>query len=190
MREQSDIWSLGTVLYEMLTGRAPFAGDSATEIIQAILTVEPPPLPCNDTGIPPELQEIVTRMLRKGPNERYFSARELMDALKAVQHQMEVAADSRGLTDEARGGLLVSHTRRARSGYRAHRRDARLRLTFWDGKRATAAPEKSIAVLPFENLSEGKEDSPLRGGDSRRHPDGPGEDTRFESHQPHERDAL
>ena len=96
VREQSDIWSLGTVLYEMLAGRAPFAGDSATEVIQAILTVEPPPLPCNDTGIPPELQEIVTRMLRKGPNERYSSARRTDGC---PQGGPTPDGDDRGLTD-------------------------------------------------------------------------------------------
>ena len=163
VREQSDIWSLGTVLYEMLAGRAPFAGESATEVLQAILTVEPPPLPCNDTGIPPELQEIVTRMLRKGPNERYSSARELIDALKAVRHRMEMTADSQSLTVKPTA-LSWLRSRTALAAAIAVVVATIVAAYFWHGEFATPAPEKSIAVLPFENLSEDKENSHFAAG--------------------------
>ena len=102
-------------------------------------------------------------MLRKGPNERYSSARELMDALKAVQHQMEVAADSRGLTAKP-AAVSWFRTRAALAAVIALIVATLAAAYVWDGKRATAAPEKSIAVLPFENLSEGKENSHFAAG--------------------------
>jgi serine/threonine protein kinase len=78
---RSDIFSFGVVLYELLTGRRAFQGDSAIAIIAAILNKEPAPL---GSDVAPELREIVARCLRKAPAERFQSARELRAALESV----------------------------------------------------------------------------------------------------------
>ena len=163
VRHQSDIWSFGTVLYEMLAGCAPFAGESATEVIQAILTLEPPPLTRADKEIPAELQEIVTRTLRKEPNERYSNAGELTEALKRIRHRMNVTAESQGL--EAKPAAVS--WLRWRTGLAAASAVVITTIAaayFWQGKFAASLPEKSIAVLPFENLSEGKEGASFAAG--------------------------
>jgi len=78
---RSDIFSLGTVLYEMLCGRRAFAGDSGISVLTSILRDEPAPL----AGVPPDLERTVSRCLRKHPQDRYQSAVELKLALEQVR---------------------------------------------------------------------------------------------------------
>jgi TolB-like protein/tetratricopeptide (TPR) repeat protein len=79
---RSDIFSFGTVFYEMLTGRRAFQRDSSVETMTAILRDEPPELSGGSGPLPPEMLEIVAHCLEKGPEERFQSARDLAFALR------------------------------------------------------------------------------------------------------------
>ena len=79
---RSDLWALGVVLYEALTGEAPFRGRTTFEVSAAILQETPPPLP---SRIPPGLAAIVQRCLAKEPGVRYQRASEVQAALEAIQ---------------------------------------------------------------------------------------------------------
>src|SRR6266700_2094052 len=72
--KRTDIWSLGAVLYEMITRHAPFAGDTPGETMSSILGTEPPPLTSYIARAPAELQQIISKTLRKDRRERYQSA--------------------------------------------------------------------------------------------------------------------
>ncbi|HEY6051658.1 MAG TPA: serine/threonine-protein kinase, partial [Thermoanaerobaculia bacterium] len=74
---RSDVFSLGSVLYEMLAGRRPFQGDSHLLTLTAILRDAAPPLRSSRQDVPPELQRIVTRSLEKRPEDRYATAGEM-----------------------------------------------------------------------------------------------------------------
>jgi Tol biopolymer transport system component len=77
---RSDVFAVGAILYEMLSGRRAFAGGSKVETLHAILTEEPPPL----AGLPPALERIVARCLEKDPERRFQSAPDLAFALETL----------------------------------------------------------------------------------------------------------
>jgi serine/threonine protein kinase len=78
---RSDIFSVGVVLFEMLTGARPFQGDSAVETMSAILKTDPPDLPAPNDARLPALARIVRHCLEKNPDERFQSAQDLAFAL-------------------------------------------------------------------------------------------------------------
>lgn len=86
---RSDLFALGTLLYEAITGRTPFAGNSFIEIAANVLHVEPPPPSKFNTLVPRELDFITIKALAKKPNKRYQSAREFIADLNSVKDRIE-----------------------------------------------------------------------------------------------------
>ncbi|HEX9628497.1 MAG TPA: protein kinase [Pyrinomonadaceae bacterium] len=86
---RSDLFALGTLLYEAITGRTPFAGNSFIEIAANVLHVQPPEPSKINHNVPKELDFITLKALAKKPDKRYQSAKELIADLTAVKEQLE-----------------------------------------------------------------------------------------------------
>jgi serine/threonine-protein kinase len=109
---RTDIFSLGIVLYEMVAGKSPFTGVTNHEVVASILKEEPLPLVAFISDVPPRLQEVITRALKKDRDERYQTARELLDDLKALKQDVEFQtklAEARG-TGASSEGLEITST--------------------------------------------------------------------------------
>jgi tetratricopeptide (TPR) repeat protein len=89
---RADLFSLGVVLFEMLTGRMPFEGTSPTEIVDRILHDTPPPPSRFTTAVPASLDAVVARALEKDPALRYQSARDMKADLREVAAHLEGTA--------------------------------------------------------------------------------------------------
>jgi serine/threonine protein kinase/tetratricopeptide (TPR) repeat protein len=90
---RTDIFSLGTLLYEMLGGQPPFRGETASDVMAAILTAEPPPLRQLSPEVPPKLERIVGRMMAKDPEGRYQSSSEVLADLTAARKEWEMETE-------------------------------------------------------------------------------------------------
>ena len=156
---RTDLFSLGAVLYEMLSGHRAFPGSTAVESGYAILHQEPQSLP---EGLPPSVVQVVRRCLEKDPGRRFHSAQDLAFHLDGLRAPTAVAASTapapqprarppRALVAGAAGVALVAVA--ALLGPSAFRTLVH-RPTV---QAAGAAVTPSIAVLPFVNLSSDKE---------------------------------
>jgi serine/threonine protein kinase/Flp pilus assembly protein TadD len=110
---RTDIFSLGIVLYEMIAGKSPFTGVTNHEVVASILKDAPLPLAAFISNAPPKLQEVIDRALKKNRDERYQTAREFLNDLKALKQDLEFEtklAEARepSQSNEGRGGGVTS----------------------------------------------------------------------------------
>ena len=159
--ERTDIWSLGVVLYEMITGCPPFLAGSSHEIMAAILAKEPAyPLTCTSGQLPARLEKIVEKALTKNRDERYQTTNDLLNDLKSLRQTLEMKASA---ATSSSVEYIFNNVKRHKLGVIA----ALTVLLFMivgtfiyslRSRQASVAPTeiRSLAVLPLKSFDSGE----------------------------------
>jgi serine/threonine-protein kinase len=155
---RSDLFSLGVTFYEMAAGRSPFTRETVADTIASILEKEPPPLAQFISEVPEALESIIRKMLGKDRQERYQTARELLDDLKRLKRDETPAASSR--TNKEFPAGAANRLRRAALASAAL--IAIIASVVYLNKSDRAI--ESIAVLPFINADGNQETEYLSDG--------------------------
>jgi len=148
--QRSDIFSLGVVLYELVTSRLPFRGEFETALSYSILNEDPPPVKSLRKDTPPALEKIIDRCLEKDKTRRYQSAEEVVSALREVQQEImpAIKVEKKGMKIPLLVGSALVVI-------------AVLVLAYFlvSHEEKPASRLKMIAVLPFENLGPAEDES-------------------------------
>jgi serine/threonine-protein kinase len=183
---RTDIFSLGVVLYEMVTGRRPFEGKNRIEILHSVINSQPDPILDENPNAPPQLQAILDRALAKKPRERYRTMVEMRDELKVLMRQLSLEAGIApseisapvapqrarsswrlsGALGRVFGGRVFNKLRGSQASGQMPGRDERSTPSQSGRSGGTSRPlswgtesKQTIAVLPFKNLSGNAEDN-------------------------------
>jgi eukaryotic-like serine/threonine-protein kinase len=105
---RSDIFSLGILLYEMLTGRQPFVGTSASEVIISIIQRRPQPIARFSPDVPIEMERIVGKALSKNREERYQTVKDMLIDLKRLKRGLEIEAEANDEPEQELSRQLLS----------------------------------------------------------------------------------
>ncbi len=174
--ERTDIFSFGAVLYEMISGRTPFAGKSLSETLANLINQEPQPLSRFAADVPDELQKIVSKALRKNVDERYQTMKGLLADLKELRENLafsEKLEKSRSPEEEnetqkyratTQAGQAKILTNDKNSTQPENRRNiffavalivlfAVFGVWYFSSRTTDSKQIESIAVLPFQNES-------------------------------------
>jgi serine/threonine protein kinase len=149
MDARSDIFSFGTLLYEMLTGRLPFQGKHAAVVLHEILYTTPLPPSQLAPGIPPALDALVAAVLEKKADDRPESMERVVEALRSIRAQEVTAPLTPALAPRAVAGPRSAARRRPRTASGPPRR---------------GTERSSLAVLPFTSLTSDPEDAHMAAG--------------------------